>query len=104
MNYVVEMRPAKEHHYIVVTKVPVDTRNYTVKGLREGAKYYFRVRAENIKGTSEEAVELDEPVVAKAKIGEFAFRAMHEALRFVHELSVHSFGNCRQNRDVIVAW
>ena len=72
MDYLVEMRPAKELHFIVVTKVPVDTHKYTVKGLREGVKYYFRVRAENIKGTSEEAVELDEPVMAKALVGKFA--------------------------------
>jgi titin len=70
LNYVVEMRPEKDNYYMLVDKIPGDVHTHTVRGLREGAKYFFKVRAENIKGTSEEAVELQEPVAAQAKIGE----------------------------------
>ena len=69
INYMVEMRPAKEHHFIVVTKVAMDTHKYCVTGLREGVKYFFRVRAENVKGFSEEAGQLNEPIMARALVG-----------------------------------
>ncbi len=66
-EYVVEMKKSKDSQYSVVAQVEPNTPFYTAKSLREGQQYQFRVRAKNLVGTSQEAAELDSPVIAKAK-------------------------------------
>ena len=43
----------------------VEGTNYRVTGLRENHKYLFRVFAESVHGKVGEALEIDEPVVAR---------------------------------------
>ncbi len=64
-NYIVEMYSLEDAEFI--EKFPVDgtTRSYTATGLQTaGPGYVFSVRAENDAGVSENAAELDGPVLA----------------------------------------
>ncbi len=65
-GYIIEMRSSKDPKYKQAGKTDGDTLEYTIKEVKEGAKYAIRVRAENIAGVSEDAAKLDKAVKAEA--------------------------------------
>ena len=62
-NYIVERADAGTDKWVKVTSF-VRSPEYDVRGLEEGKKYKFRVRAENIHGISE-PLETDKDITAK---------------------------------------
>ena len=69
-GYLIEMRSPPSIEYDTVGRVEADTTTFTADNLKEGAKYYFRVRAENPAGISESGAELKKPAIAKMPYGE----------------------------------
>lgn len=63
MGYILEIRPEKSKDWVKVTKVPIAETRFTVAGLEERKKYYFRIRAVNEGGVGE-SVEMSKGVLA----------------------------------------
>lgn len=68
--YVIDIRCPPNPEYENVGKVDGETNTFTVDDLKDGGKYYVRVRAENPAGLSESAAELKKAAVAKLPFGE----------------------------------
>jgi hypothetical protein len=68
-DYIVEKCEEGSSYWEKVPGTPSGT-SHTVKGLEEGKKYKFRVKAANMYGNSEPA-ELDKSVLAKNPFGKF---------------------------------
>ncbi|KAF7471667.1 Hypothetical predicted protein [Marmota monax] len=62
-GYILEMRAEDSKEWSKCTKIPISGTCYTVGGLTERQKYFFRIRAVNEAGVGE-PVELDEGVRA----------------------------------------
>ncbi|CAL9697301.1 unnamed protein product [Knipowitschia caucasica] len=62
-GYVLEARPENSKDWNKVTKVPVAGMSFTVAGLKERVKYFFRIRAVN-EGGQGESVEMSKGVLA----------------------------------------
>ena len=63
-NYVVEKKDVATGRWVPVAKVPADKTSTDVKGLDQGKKYEFRVKAVNEEGDSE-PLEADRSILAK---------------------------------------
>ena len=72
-GYVIETRSPPNPDYETAGRVDADTTSFTADGLKEGNKYYIRVKAENPAGLSESGAELKKPAVAKLPFGETVF-------------------------------
>ena len=70
-GYIIQMAPKKSKDYVGVGKVDGNTTQYEATGLKEGAEYMFRVKAENVEGTSAESAKLEKPVKASPMISKF---------------------------------
>ena len=70
--------------YETVGRVDGETMSFTADGLKEGQKYYIRVKAENPAGLSESGAELKKPAVAKLPFGEFRVPCGWKK-RFLHQ-------------------
>ncbi|XP_026971018.1 immunoglobulin superfamily member 22 [Sagmatias obliquidens] len=68
-GYILEMRAEDTKEWSKCTKIPISGTCYTVGGLTERQKYFFRIRAVNEAGCGE-PVELDEGVRAMPPPGE----------------------------------
>ncbi|KAL8169933.1 UNVERIFIED_CONTAM: Immunoglobulin superfamily member 22 [Gekko kuhli] len=71
-GYILEMRAEDTKEWSKCTKIPISGTSYTVGGLQERQKYFFRIRAVNEAGVGE-PIELKEGVLAMpppGKIGE----------------------------------
>ncbi|XP_053123582.1 immunoglobulin superfamily member 22 isoform X1 [Hemicordylus capensis] len=62
-GYILEMRAADTKEWSKCTKIPISGTSYTVGGLQERQKYYFRIRAVNEAGVGE-PIELKNGVLA----------------------------------------
>ncbi|XP_051779360.1 immunoglobulin superfamily member 22-like isoform X2 [Erpetoichthys calabaricus] len=62
-GYILEMRADDAKDWTKCTKIPISGTNYTVGGLQERMKYFFRIRAVNEGGVGE-PIELDQGVLA----------------------------------------
>ncbi|XP_005990539.1 immunoglobulin superfamily member 22 [Latimeria chalumnae] len=62
-GYILEMRAEDAKDWTKCTKIPITGTNYTVGGLQERGKYFFRIRAVNEAGVGE-PIELDHGVLA----------------------------------------
>ncbi|XP_042302172.1 immunoglobulin superfamily member 22 isoform X1 [Sceloporus undulatus] len=62
-GYILEMRAEDTKEWSKCTKIPITGTNYTVGGLQERQKYFFRIRAVNEAGVGE-PIELKEGVLA----------------------------------------
>ena len=67
-GYVIERKEEDDDHWQTLPDV-VTGLSHTVKGLKNGKKYKFRVRAENVYGVSD-PVETDKAILAKNPYGE----------------------------------
>ena len=65
-GYILEMRAEDTKEWSKCTKIPISGTCYTVGGLTERQKYFFRIRAVNEAGCGE-LVELDEGVRATTR-------------------------------------
>lgn len=63
LGYILEIRAENSKDWAKVTKVPIAATSFTVAGLQERKKYYFRIRAVNEGGIGE-SVEMSKAVVA----------------------------------------
>jgi hypothetical protein len=66
---VIERKEADDDFWQTLPDV-VSGTSHVVKGLKNGKKYVFRVRAENIYGVSD-PVETDKAILAKNPYGEY---------------------------------
>uniref|UniRef100_A0A8D0C6T6 Immunoglobulin superfamily member 22 n=1 Tax=Salvator merianae TaxID=96440 RepID=A0A8D0C6T6_SALMN len=62
-GYILEMRAEDTKEWTKCTKIPISGTSYTVGGLQERQKYFFRIRAVNEAGVGE-PIELKEGVLA----------------------------------------
>ncbi|XP_029107754.1 immunoglobulin superfamily member 22-like [Scleropages formosus] len=62
-GYILEVRPDDAKEWTKCTKIPITGTSYTVGGLQERMKYFFRIRAVNEGGVGE-PIELDQGVLA----------------------------------------
>ncbi|KAJ8249398.1 hypothetical protein GJAV_G00234370 [Gymnothorax javanicus] len=62
-GYILEVRAEDAKEWTKCTKIPITGTNYTVGGLQERMKYFFRIRAVNEGGVGE-PIELDKGVLA----------------------------------------
>lgn len=62
-GYILEVRPEDAKEWTKSTKIPIVSTSFTVTGLQERMKYYFRIRAVNEGGLGE-TIELAEGVLA----------------------------------------
>nr|XP_028588967.1 immunoglobulin superfamily member 22 [Podarcis muralis] len=62
-GYILEMRAEDTKEWSKCTKIPISGTNYTVGGLQERQKYFFRIRAVNEAGVGE-PIELKDGVLA----------------------------------------
>ncbi|XP_033823481.2 immunoglobulin superfamily member 22-like [Periophthalmus magnuspinnatus] len=62
-GYILEIRPENSKDWTKVSKVPVASASFTVAGLQERMKYFFRIRAVNEGGVGE-SVEMSKGVLA----------------------------------------
>lgn len=62
-GYILEMRAENTKEWTKCSKIPISGTSYTVGGLQERQKYFFRIRAVNEAGVGEPA-ELDKGVLA----------------------------------------
>nr|XP_006133509.1 immunoglobulin superfamily member 22 isoform X2 [Pelodiscus sinensis]XP_006133510.1 immunoglobulin superfamily member 22 isoform X2 [Pelodiscus sinensis]XP_014434234.1 immunoglobulin superfamily member 22 isoform X2 [Pelodiscus sinensis] len=62
-GYILEMRPENSKEWTKCSKIPISGTSYTVGGLQERQKYFFRIRAVNEAGVGEPA-ELKNGVLA----------------------------------------
>ncbi|XP_054828720.1 immunoglobulin superfamily member 22 [Eublepharis macularius] len=62
-GYILEMRAEDTKEWSKCTKIPISGNSYTVGGLQERQKYFFRIRAVNEAGVGE-PIELKEGVLA----------------------------------------
>ncbi|XP_060119212.1 immunoglobulin superfamily member 22 isoform X2 [Heteronotia binoei] len=62
-GYILEMRAEDTKEWSKCTKIPISGTSYTVGGLQERQKYFFRIRAVNEAGVGE-PIELKEGVLA----------------------------------------
>ncbi|KAM3869988.1 immunoglobulin superfamily member 22-like [Diretmus argenteus] len=62
-GYVLEVRPENTKEWMKTTKIPIAGTAFTVGGLQERMKYFFRIRAVNEGGVGE-PIELSEGVLA----------------------------------------
>lgn len=81
-GYILEMRAEDTKEWSKCTKIPISGTCYTVGGLTERQKYFFRIRAVNEAGVGE-PVELDEGVRAMPPPGEDTDRAGDLGLRII---------------------
>jgi Fibronectin type III domain len=68
IGYVIERKDEDDDFWTTLPDV-VSNTTHTVKGLKKGKKYHFRVRAENIYGVSD-PVQTDKAILAKNPYGE----------------------------------
>lgn len=87
-GYILEMRAEDTKEWTKCTKIPISGTIYTVGGLQERQKYFFRIRAVNEGGVGE-PVELEKGVFAMPPPGNSSavFQAAHH---FICD-SVHLF-------------
>jgi len=64
-NYRIERRQVNSNRWEIVATVDASTNNYTVRGLKPGTDYFFRVVAENTAGSSD-PLSLEKSVVPKS--------------------------------------
>ena len=69
----IEMCTQDDSEFSLVGMVPGGQTTYDAIALKENEGYRFRVRARNIAGLSESAVETVEPIVAKLPYGTHSF-------------------------------
>ena len=85
-GYMVEMCPQGETEFTLVGMVAGTQTEYEAIGLKPNQGYHFRVRARNIAGFSDEAVENKEAFIAKLPYGSvivlFLIFANHRYLLF----------------------
>uniref|UniRef100_A0A667WSX9 Immunoglobulin superfamily member 22 n=2 Tax=Myripristis murdjan TaxID=586833 RepID=A0A667WSX9_9TELE len=62
-GYILEVRPEDAKEWMKATKIPIAGTTFTVGGLQERMKYFFRIRAVNEGGVGE-STELSEGVLA----------------------------------------
>ena len=68
-GYVIERKEEGDDFWQTLPDIVIGT-SHTVKGIKKGKKYKFRVRAENVYGTSDPA-ETDKAILAKNPYGMF---------------------------------
>lgn len=81
-GYILEMRAEDSKEWSKCTKIPISGTCYTVGGLTERQKYFFRIRAVNEAGVGE-PVELDKGVRAMPPPGEDTERARDLGLNII---------------------
>jgi hypothetical protein len=68
----IEMCAQDDAEFSLVGMVPGGQTTYDAIALRENQGYRFRIRARNVAGLSESAVETAEPIVAKLPYGTYS--------------------------------
>ncbi len=69
-GYILQVAPAGSKDFSDISKVESKSLNYEVNELEEGKEYSFRIKAENVAGTSEKPCQLNKPVKIPPKISE----------------------------------
>ncbi|XP_077902485.1 immunoglobulin superfamily member 22 isoform X3 [Ictidomys tridecemlineatus] len=104
-GYILEMRAEDSKEWSKCTKIPISGTCYTVGGLTERQKYFFRIRAVNEAGVGE-PVELDEgvramPPPAAPKFDLSARLKSHMVVRAGTALCIHAAFSGSPPPDVI---
>uniref|UniRef100_A0A2R9C3Q0 Immunoglobulin superfamily member 22 n=1 Tax=Pan paniscus TaxID=9597 RepID=A0A2R9C3Q0_PANPA len=104
-GYILEMRAEDTKEWSKCTKIPISGTCYTVGGLTERQKYFFRIRAVNEAGVGE-PVELDEgvramPPPAAPKFDLSARLKSHMVVRAGTALCIHAAFSGSPPPDVI---
>ncbi|XP_020666573.3 immunoglobulin superfamily member 22 [Pogona vitticeps] len=94
-GYILEMRAADTKEWSKCSKIPISGNSYTVGGLQEKQKYFFRIRAVNEAGVGE-PIELKEgvfamPPPAAPKFDLSARLKNHMVVRAGTALRIHAF-------------
>lgn len=72
-SYRVEKRESNRQKWDVVGLADARDTTYTVRNLKPGTDYYFRVVAENLSGTPSAPLTLERPFIPRAPVGEWNF-------------------------------
>ena len=70
-GYMIEMCAQDETDFSLVGMVTGNQTSYEAIALKENEGYRFRIRARNVAGLSESAIETAEPIVAKLPYGTY---------------------------------
>uniref|UniRef100_A0A2K6FXV0 Immunoglobulin superfamily member 22 n=1 Tax=Propithecus coquereli TaxID=379532 RepID=A0A2K6FXV0_PROCO len=97
-GYILEMRAEDSKEWSKCTKIPISGTCYTMGGLTERQKYFFRIRAVNEAGVGE-PVELDEGVRAMFDLS--ARLKSHMVVRVGTALCIHAAFSGSPPPDVI---
>ena len=65
-NYIIEIATGDSANFAEFGRVKGQNFTFDASGLKDGQKYNFRVRAQNVVGTSAGGAQLDKPVIASA--------------------------------------
>lgn len=95
-GYILEMKAEDSKEWSKCTKIPISGTCYTVGGLTERQKYFFRIRAVNEAGVGE-PVELDEGVRAMPPPGENT-----EGQGFILASKPSSLGLCSTGENWVI--
>lgn len=85
-GYILEVRPEDAKEWMKATKIPIAGTTFTVGGLQERMRYFFRIRAVNEGGVGE-PTELSEGVLAMPPPGEMTIFS-HSFVWFILSYSI----------------